>query len=135
MKSSQSEQAERKRLAGSTSATTFHALANLDYSLGGRFSAGGSVSGSEEGTDYPRLPADSPWSADPTGVEPPLNYRVDDLEPTGEPHEIEIAAASLAESVGGEDAAGLADAPSGSRVEHSEASSPRTLLSLMEAKR
>jgi hypothetical protein len=50
-----------------------------------------------------------------------LGYAIDALEPTGNPHEIDVAA-SLAQSVGGEDAAGLADASLGSGVEHSEAS-------------
>ena len=48
MTSRQEEQKERRELAGSTSATTFHQLANVDVSLGGRFAAGGDVSGAEE---------------------------------------------------------------------------------------
>ena len=121
MKSSQIEQAERRELAGSTSATTYRDLANLDTSLGGRFLGGGDVSGAEEATHYPRLPEGS-WSHDPTGVEPPLGYAIDALEPTGNPHEIDVAA-SLAQSVGGEDAAGaLASVPSGPGLQHSEGS-------------
>ena len=87
------------------------------------------MSGAEEATRYPAQPESSPFAADPTGVEPPLGYAIDEQAPVGEAGEI---AASLAQSVGGEDAArGLADAPLASGVEHSEASS---LLDLMEAK-
>jgi hypothetical protein len=121
MTSRQEEQAERKRLVGSTNATTYRDLANLDTSLGGRFSEGGTVTGTQPETHYPRLPEGS-WSHDPTGVEPPLGYAIDALEPTGNPHEIDVAA-SLAQSVGGEDAAGaLASVPSGPGLQHSEGS-------------
>jgi hypothetical protein len=89
------EMKERRRLAGSTTTitndnppTTFHALANLDSSLGGRFATGGDVSGTDEVVRYPRLPSTSPWASDPVGVEPPTNYRIDELEPTGEFHEL-----------------------------------------------
>jgi hypothetical protein len=37
--------------------------------------------------DMPRLPASSPWSSS-GGTEPPLGYRIDDLEPTGTPAEV-----------------------------------------------
>jgi hypothetical protein len=30
----------------------------------------------------PRQPASSPWHHDPTGIEPPLGYAIDDLPPT-----------------------------------------------------
>jgi len=94
--SKEQEQADRRRLAGSTTsitndnpATTYHQLSGLgDTSLGGRFAAGGDVSGTEEVVRYPRLPSTSPWASDPVGVEPPTNYRIDDLEPTGEFHEL-----------------------------------------------
>jgi hypothetical protein len=36
----------------------------------------------------PRLPASSPWSRDPTGIEPPFGVAIDDQEPTGTPAEI-----------------------------------------------
>jgi hypothetical protein len=38
--------------------------------------------------EYPRLPSGSPWSGPQVGDEPPLGYSVEDLEPTGEPHEV-----------------------------------------------
>jgi hypothetical protein len=55
---SQSEKAEvlrneRKLRPGDGEPTTFHALANLDTSLGGRFAAAGYVSGSEPSVSYP----------------------------------------------------------------------------------
>jgi hypothetical protein len=36
----------------------------------------------------PRQPASSPWSNDPVGVEPPLGYSIQDMEPVGEAFEI-----------------------------------------------
>ena len=45
-------------------------------------------------TPMPRYPAGPNWSADLTGVEPPLGVAIDEMVPTGEPHEI---AASLGE--------------------------------------
>jgi hypothetical protein len=56
MTTKQEEQAERRALVGSNQATTYHQLANVDVSLGGRFAAGGDVSGSEPETHYPRRP-------------------------------------------------------------------------------
>jgi hypothetical protein len=38
--------------------------------------------------EYPRLPEGSPWSGPQVGDEPLLGYSVEDLEPTGEPHEV-----------------------------------------------
>jgi hypothetical protein len=147
MKSSQTEQAERKRFVGSNQATTYHQLANVDVSLGGRFAAGGEVSGAEEATRYPAQPESSPWAADPTGVEPPLGYAIDEQAPVGEFAEI---AASLDRLGSGESEAatdpapppvplaagqggvmGLADAPSASQVERSVATSLRDLLQRM----
>jgi hypothetical protein len=121
MTSRQEEQAERKSLVGSDQATTYHKLGNLDLSLGGRFAAGGDVSGAEEATHYPRQPESSPWSHDPVPPEPALGFSVEEVEPCGTPAEI---AASLAQSAGGEDAAGAL-----------ASSLQRALLSLMEAKR
>ena len=71
------EQKERREVLKNDLAepTTFHQLANLDTSPGGRFSPGGYVSGSEAIVQYPPLPASSPWS----GAGP----QVPDEEPTG----------------------------------------------------
>jgi hypothetical protein len=98
------EMADRRRLAGSTTTitrdnppTTFHALANLDNSLGGRFATGGDVSGSEEVTRYPRLPSNSPWAGS-TRVpdEPPLGFEIDRLDNvTGEFFEVQASSGFL----------------------------------------
>jgi hypothetical protein len=57
-------------------------------SPGGRFASHSSpptiVKG---GPDYPRI--SGPWSEpDPTGIEPPTNYRIDEMEPIGGPPEV-----------------------------------------------
>jgi len=113
--SAKAEQKERRALAGSTAtttkdATTFHALANLDTSLKGDFSTGGSVSGSAASTEYPRLPA-GPW-ADPVQVppEPALGFPIDAMEAVGEAHEVAAAALILeARAAGGSVGSVLAD--------------------------
>jgi hypothetical protein len=46
-------------------------------------------------TPAPRYPAGPNWSADPTGVEPPLGVPIDQMEPVGEAFEV---AKSLAEA-------------------------------------
>jgi hypothetical protein len=97
MTSRQEEQAERRKLVGSNTTTTFRDMANLDLSLGGRFAVPGSkpdVSGSEEVTRYPRLPPGNPWSHDPVGVEPPTGQEIDWVEPCGTAQEIEASIAS-----------------------------------------
>jgi hypothetical protein len=40
------------------------------------------------GVEQPDLPAPD-WANDPSGVERPLGYRIDEMEAVGEPHEIE----------------------------------------------
>ncbi|MGA8698338.1 MAG: hypothetical protein WB689_31780 [Xanthobacteraceae bacterium] len=69
----------------STYATFTEAFADEDR--GGRFKTGQptTVVGATSVPNYPTGPA---WRADPTGVEPPLNYSVDALEPCGEAHEV-----------------------------------------------
>jgi hypothetical protein len=110
MTSRHNEQRERRDLAGSTSATTFHQLASLgDQSLGSRFAAGGEVSGAQEETHYPRLPEGSPWSHDPVPPEAPLGFSVEDVEPCGTSAEI---AASLDRLGSGESEAASDPAPS-----------------------
>jgi hypothetical protein len=97
MNSKEREMADRRRLAGSTTTitrdnppTTFHALANLDNSLGGRFATGGDVSGSEELVRYPRQSPNSPWSSSSrVPDEPPLGYAIDSVDNiVGEPFEV-----------------------------------------------
>jgi hypothetical protein len=46
-------------------------------------------------TSVPQYFARSNWSTDPTGVEPPLGVRIDEMVPVGEAHEI---SASLGEA-------------------------------------
>ena len=67
---------------GDQQPSTFHQMANLDTSLGGRFSAGGYVNGSEPAVNYPAGPA---WTRDQVGIEPPLGVAIDDLEPRAMP--------------------------------------------------
>jgi hypothetical protein len=70
---------------------TFMSHTHID-DAGGRFAQvnAATVIGATPVPSYPQGPA---WSVDPSGVEPPLNYSVNELQPTGEPHEI---AASIA---------------------------------------
>jgi hypothetical protein len=83
-----SAKAERAILkAGDSAPSTYHALSNLDTSLGGRFAPGGYVSGSEPSVSY--TAAASPWSDPQPGQEPPLGYSVNDLPPTGTAAEVE----------------------------------------------
>jgi hypothetical protein len=71
------------------------AVAEAESELGGRYSAAVTkthVVGSDPTVAVPRQPANSYWSRDVIGMEPPLNYRIDDLEPTGQPFEIAASA-------------------------------------------
>jgi hypothetical protein len=81
------EQKERREVLKNDRAepTTFHQLANLDTSPGGRFSPGGYVSGSEAIVQYPPLPASSLWSGEGPQVpdEGPTNIDINAQEPTG----------------------------------------------------
>jgi hypothetical protein len=118
MKSAQEEQRERKALVGSTTTTTYHsrAMAELQLEQGqaGRFTDKASVTGAEPFVKYPRMPEGSPWHADIVPPEPGLGYAINDLEVTGEPHEL---AASIVQLPEGDDAAatdvGLVSPPSG----------------------
>jgi hypothetical protein len=86
--SAKAEQKERRALTGSNTTTTFHQQAMIDLQLesGGRFSKDTIVSGTEASVPYPAGPA---WTRDQVGIEPPLGVAIDDLEPTGNAHEIE----------------------------------------------
>jgi hypothetical protein len=91
--SARAEQKERREIIrneklrpGDQPATTFHALANLDTSLEGRFATGGYVSGSEQAVNYPAGPS---WTRDQVGIEPPLGQDVNFQEPCGEAFEVE----------------------------------------------
>jgi hypothetical protein len=82
--SHKAEQKERRALVGSTSGTTYHALANLNNSLGGRFSPADNVAGKEPVVSYPALDWRSPWSGPRLPDEMPLGYAIGD-QPTGRP--------------------------------------------------
>jgi hypothetical protein len=85
-----------------------HAIASADDEAGGRFARVNPtmVVGSTPGPSYPVLPASSPWHGpDPVGLEPPLGYRIDDLEHGG------VASAPEAQ------AGPASDAPSPLKVE------------------
>ncbi len=81
---------QRLRKQEASKPTTLHALSRLgqDEEPAGRFAQARYITGSEAATKYPA--ASTPWTAqaDP-GVEAPLGYSVNDLEPTGEAHEVE----------------------------------------------
>jgi hypothetical protein len=66
-------------------ASTFfqHAQSSIDDEAGGRFAKvnPSTVIGSMPLPQYPR--AATPFQSDPVGLEPPLGYSVEDLEPTG----------------------------------------------------
>jgi hypothetical protein len=71
------------RLRRQEQAATLHGFAQSDAALPrGRFSAvtAENVVGAEPIIKYPQ--ASHPFQSDPCGPEPPLGYRVDDLEPT-----------------------------------------------------
>ena len=53
-------------------------------------------SGESAVVEYPRLPASSPWSGDPVGIEPPTGVAIDHMKCTGTPAE---QAASLSSMV------------------------------------
>src|SRR6202042_2564080 len=89
----------RRELAGSTgTTTTFHQQAMIDLQLesGGRFAKDTIVSGTEASVHYPPGPT---WTRDQVGLEPPLGVAIDDLEPTGNAHEIEHSTAQVAAPV------------------------------------
>jgi hypothetical protein len=81
-------------------------LDHIDPSPGGRFAelarrerdAKPAVIGLDPAAQYPRQPGDSPWAGDAVGVEPPLGYSIQDMEPVGEAHEIEASLAALPEA-------------------------------------
>ena len=86
MLSSREEQIERRRVFAqdqSLRASTFHQHAISDAETPrGRYSA---ISNAQVvgATAVPNYPAASAHQADPCGTEPPLGYRVNDLEPLG----------------------------------------------------
>jgi hypothetical protein len=98
------EQKERRALAGSTNTTTHQRgtstlLDHVTNESGGRFAELARRDGGKPtviGTAEARYPAGPAWAADPCGVEPALGFSVEDLQPTGEPFEVERAAEIVA---------------------------------------
>jgi hypothetical protein len=58
---------------------------------GGRFAIGAQ----QPVTQVPRQPPHSPWHHDPVGLEPPLGYSIDQMEPVGTPAEVEASIRQL----------------------------------------
>jgi hypothetical protein len=109
MKSSDIEQADRRKLVGSTTTQTFFSRAEAELALEaqGRHAnaAKASISGAEASVRYPRQPASSPWSSDISGVEPPLGVDLSYVEPCGTPQEVEESLRVAASFVSPGDAA------------------------------
>ncbi len=66
-------------------------MAHTHNDTGGRFSAisNPTVIGSEPIVRYPQLPASSPWAGpDLVPTEPPLGVDINEMDTTGQPHEI-----------------------------------------------
>jgi hypothetical protein len=96
MKSSDIEQADRRKLVGSTtSATTYREIAEAGITLAnqGRFGDKASVVGSARVPQYPA--ASGPWN-DPVQVpdEPSLGVDLNYVEPCGETFEVEASLAA-----------------------------------------
>ena len=72
---------------------TYHsrAQADVESELGGRFAKPKPLMSGQ----VPMQPEGSPWAQDPVGLEPPLGYSVEEMEPVGAPHEIERSIAAL----------------------------------------
>jgi len=73
------------------------------------------VVGADPGPQYPS--AAYPFQCDPTGIEPPLGFSVDDQVPVGEPHDIEKAAQILSEQTSASPAPSWADAGASGAVD------------------
>ena len=92
--SHQKEQAERKRLAGSTGQVTNYrdwAVNDIGLQSQGRHAAAAkaTVTGSARVPQVPRMPEGSPWAGDLVPPEEALGWSVEAQEPTGNYHEIE----------------------------------------------
>jgi hypothetical protein len=92
MKSSDIEQADRRRHAGSTTEVTNYrdwAVAAHDLENRGRHATkGATVTGSARVPQVPRQPEGSPWAGDLVPPEEALGWSVEAQEPTGNYHEI-----------------------------------------------
>jgi hypothetical protein len=92
---------QSKLRPGDSAASTMFEMSRLANDLEGRQSARDYLAGQDEGVFYPKLPATSPWSGSgpQPGPEEPLGYSVNDLLPTGEPHEVAASIAELSATV------------------------------------
>jgi hypothetical protein len=100
MTSRHEEQAERRRLAGSNTGTTYFQQSQTDLALepGGRYSADVRVTGSQPLQQWPQMPAGNPWSGADAGVEPPFDVDIGYVEPVGTPTEVQQSLAAIAPS-------------------------------------
>jgi hypothetical protein len=104
MPSKSDEQKTRRALAGSTSTVTTSTLRDhVDSESGGRFTELGRREGASKptivGADSAvvRYPAGPNWSGADSGLEPPLGFSINDMEPVGLAHEVEASEIALAE--------------------------------------
>jgi hypothetical protein len=97
MNNEDDDQAERRRIMiEERRMRTYHGVAasSVDDERGGRYAAGSGSKARVIGTGpvaYPQQPAGSPWAKDECPPELPLGYKVDELEPVGEKHEVEAS--------------------------------------------
>jgi hypothetical protein len=125
--SAKSEQAERRAIIkgdqalrpGDSSPSTMHAMSRLSNDLEGRQSARDYVVGEAETVSYPSIPA-GPWSSGYAQLPPeePLGYSVNDLLPTGEPHELARSLAELSATALISADAGRAEVAAPTLVDH-----------------
>jgi hypothetical protein len=130
--SAQKEQAERRALVGSTTATTFHqqAITQIELEQQGRHAAlaKASVSGREPAVNYPRMPEGSPWAGDLVPPEPALGYAIEAQEVTGEPFEVAASLNTALPNHAGEAVAATTEEfPSSSSVGAADASTQQCL--------
>jgi len=60
---------------------TYHSRAEADLEAGGRWA--------KPTIGVPEQPVTSLWSRDPVGIEPPLGFSVNEMDPVGEHHEVQ----------------------------------------------
>jgi hypothetical protein len=108
----------RQQQKQSVPPATFHSFAQAEADTPrGRFTA------TEKATvigvsppSYPELPSNSPFHHDVVGPEPPLGFSVEEMQPVGSYHEIQVSLERLGEpaSPSGQPDGGSAAAPSNS---------------------
>jgi hypothetical protein len=97
MSTNKSEQTERRAVVknDTLAPSTYHALANLDTSLSGRFGKADIVTGDEASARYFELPTSSPWGGPRMPDEPSLGLDINAPEPNGTFAEIQASISSL----------------------------------------